>query len=265
MTSIATTAGHSISVVIPVKDDAPHLRRCLAVLAPQLLPGDELVIVDNGSSDDSAAVAVTYGALVVRVTGGGIPAASSAGYDAASREIIARLDADSLPGDDWLATIRLEFARDARLTAITGPAHFTDGPRALRGLLASAYLGAYFLSLLPLLRRVPLFGSNCAFRRSAWDAARGTVHRTDPVVHDDLDLSFHLPPGSRVRFRRSLVMGISMRPLFDRSALAWRFRRGAHTVAVHFPGHLESLDPRRRPTLALADAEAAPAPPSPAA
>jgi len=43
-------------VVIPVLDDAAALRRCLAAIAAQTRRTDEIVVVDNGSSDDTAGV-----------------------------------------------------------------------------------------------------------------------------------------------------------------------------------------------------------------
>lgn len=41
----------TLSVVIPVKDDAAELRRCLRALARQTLPPDEIIVVDNASTD----------------------------------------------------------------------------------------------------------------------------------------------------------------------------------------------------------------------
>ena len=43
----------SISVVIPCLNDADLLRRCLVSLAAQEVPADEIIVVDNGSTDDS--------------------------------------------------------------------------------------------------------------------------------------------------------------------------------------------------------------------
>jgi len=47
----------TISVVIPVKDDATGLRTCLEALRGQTLSPDEIVVVDNGSRDGSPVVA----------------------------------------------------------------------------------------------------------------------------------------------------------------------------------------------------------------
>lgn len=225
----------TVSVVIPVKDDAALLQRCLEALAAQSIPPAEIVVVDNGSSDDSAAVAARAGARVVDQRTGTIPAAAAAGLDAATGEILARLDADCIAPPDWVETIARSMG-DA--SGITGGADFIDGPRLLRKPLAYLYLGAYNLSVFPALGHLPLFGSNFAVTRRAWQAVRDEVHRDDDMVHDDLDLSFHLGPEGRIRFVRALSMGMSMRPFYDARAFWTRFRRGIHTVVVHWPAEL---------------------------
>jgi glycosyltransferase involved in cell wall biosynthesis len=227
--------------VIPVKDDARQLERCLALLARQTRPADEIVVVDNGSRDDSAIVARTAGAVVVFVDGGGIPAASAAGYDAARCAVIARLDADCEPTIDWLERIHIGLGRHPDAVAVTGGARFIDGPRLLRVPLALLYLGAYFGAVGLALGHPPVFGSNFAMRRSAWLAVRDGVHREDAFVHDDMDLSVHLGPAWRIRYLRGLGMGISMRPMFDAGAFATRMRRGFHTLLIHWPRELPWL------------------------
>lgn len=94
-----------VSVVIPVRDDAGHLDRCLRALAVQTSPPWEVVVVDNGSTDDTPAVARAHGARVVPQPRVGIPVAAATGYDAARGEVIARLDADSVPPPDWVARV----------------------------------------------------------------------------------------------------------------------------------------------------------------
>ena len=232
----------TVSVVIPVKDDAQELRECLLALARQTRPADEVVVVDNGSSDASALVAAQLGARLVPHPGGGIPAASSAGYDAARGEIIARLDADCMPDPRWLEHIADAFRQRADVAAISGGARFDEGPGWLGRALAGLYLGGYYAVLTPTLGHVPLFGSNFAMRRSAWQAVSADVHRDDLLVHDDLDLAFHLGRAHRIAFDRRLGMTISMRPLTDPSSYGLRVRRGFHTVFVHWP---EEFPPRR--------------------
>ncbi|MBC7517820.1 MAG: glycosyltransferase family 2 protein [Microbacteriaceae bacterium] len=238
----------SITVVIPVKDDADVLQRCLQSLAAQTRVADEIIVVDNGSTDASAAVAREFGARVVIQLGGGIPAASAAGYDAASGEIIARLDADCLPPVTWLADLHRELLAHPEAVALTGAAHFIDGPRWLRTPLAALYLGSYFLTMRAALGHIPLFGSNLAMRRSAWLEVKDAVHRNDPLVHDDVDLSMHLGPIRELIFSTTLSMGISMRPFGSLSALIYRFRRGQYTLTRHWPGELPPLRYLRRAT-----------------
>lgn len=224
----------TVSIVIPVKDDAAHLRRCLAALARQTRTPDEVIVVDNGSSDSSADIAAAHGARVVRCDDPGIPAASAAGYDAATGDVILRLDADCLPAATWVQEMADAFASRPDVSVFTGGARFVDGPRLLRFPLAIAYLGAYTLATAPALGHLPVFGSNLAFRRAAWLAVRADVHR-DPELHDDLDLAFHFGELHRIRPLPAAKMAISMRPFASRTAFARRIRRGFRTVVVHWP------------------------------
>jgi 4,4'-diaponeurosporenoate glycosyltransferase len=95
------------SVVVPARDEADVLPILLGSLAPQLRPGDELVVVDDGSSDDTAIVAAEAGATVVPagpVPHGwlGKPHACSVGATATGNELLVFLDADVRPGADLL-------------------------------------------------------------------------------------------------------------------------------------------------------------------
>ena len=227
----------TLSVVIPVKDDAALLDRCLRALATQTRAADEIVVVDNGSADDSAGVARRHGAVVIDEPSTGIPAASAAGYDSASGEIIARLDADCVPSPDWLQSVEASLLEWPEAVAVTNGARFIDGPRLLRGASGAVYLGAYFSTMSLALGHVPLFGSNFAMRRSGWLAVRRDVHRSDSMVHDDVDLSFHLGPENVIRRDPRLTMGISMRPLL-RGGRAVRLVRGFHSLRVHWPEQL---------------------------
>ncbi|MFE1644863.1 glycosyltransferase family A protein [Microbacterium sp. P01] len=224
-----------MTVVIPVKDDARQLRRCLRALALQTRRADEILIVDNGSSDASARVAGEAGATVVQCVTPGISAASAQGYDLAHGDIVLRLDADCLPSTTWVAVMVEAFQRNPHVAAFTGGARFVDGPRLLRAPLAAVYLGAYAAAMFPALGHLPLFGSNMGFRRTAWRSIRSRVHRRDTELHDDLDLSYHLGEWYRIRLLPRAAVGMSMRPFADRRAFARRVANGFRTVVVHWP------------------------------
>jgi glycosyltransferase involved in cell wall biosynthesis len=224
-----------ISVVIPVKDDDTELARCLQALARQTRPPDEVVVVDNGSTDASAGVARAFGARLERCETPGIPAASAAGYDAAAGDLILRLDADCVPDASWVGAMADAFAARPDVAAFTGGARFIDGPPGLRGPLAVLYLGSYAAVMTVTLGHPPLFGSNLGMRRDAWRSIRSRVHRDDAELHDDMDLSFHLGERGRIRFLRGADMGISMRPFASGGSFARRLVRGMRTVLIHFP------------------------------
>ncbi|MGP3535029.1 glycosyltransferase family A protein [Microbacterium sp. RD1] len=223
-----------ISVVIPVKDDAEPLHRCLRALAAQSRLPDEVVVVDNGSTDDSAAVALAAGARVVRCESPGIPAASARGFDVARGDILLRIDADCVPAVGWVDGMADAFDRRPDAAAFTGAARFIDGPRMLRRPLAAAYLLSYAAATAPALGHLPLFGSNLGLRAQEWRRIRDDVHRTDDV-HDDLDLAFHIGRHARVSYVPGAAMGVSMRPFADARSFARRVRRGVRTVVAHWP------------------------------
>lgn len=222
-----------VSVVIPVLDDAAHLDRCLGDLARQTVAPFEVIVVDNGSSDDSAAVALRHGARVVREPVRGIPAAAACGYDAAGGDVIARCDADTRPPPTWLARTLDAFEQDADLAALTGPGTFYDLP-PVRGWLARVvYMRGYFWGVHAALAGVPLWGSNMALRREVWLSVRDAVPRTDARVHDDMDLSFRLR-SARVRYDRDHLVGVSGRT-FDSPASFWRRMHWAlRTISINW-------------------------------
>src|SRR5947209_16672453 len=116
-----------VSVVIPVRDDADMLERCLLALEQQTRPPDEVVVVDNGSSDDSAGIARRHGARVIAEPSPGIAGAAASGFDHARGDLLVRIDADSLPPASWLRRIVAAFEADAALDALTGTGSFYGG------------------------------------------------------------------------------------------------------------------------------------------
>jgi len=96
-----------ISVVLPVYNGEAYLAEAVRSILGQTCTDFELLIVDDGSTDGSAAVAESFGDLRVRVIrlspNGGIIAALKAGFAEARGVYIARMDADDLSLPERLA------------------------------------------------------------------------------------------------------------------------------------------------------------------
>ena len=221
-----------VSVVVPVLDDAEHLTRCLEALAAQTLRPVEVVVVDNGSTDDSVDVARAAGATVLHEPVRGIARASARGYDHATGSVIARLDADSVPPPGWIAEV-VRLLGTPGVVAVTGPGRPWGGGPVLRTVWDGLYMGPYFVLMWSALGRPPLFGSAMAMHRDTWAAIRGRAHRDDPDVHDDVDLSMQLDPAWRVVVDRSLTVAVSARPLSGAASALVRTRRAFHTFRVN--------------------------------
>ena len=90
-----------VSIIIPLYNKAPYVRRALDSIAAQTFADFEVIVVDDGSTDDSAAIVADYSDARFRMihqANAGPGAARNAGLAQAQGEFIAFLDAD----DEWL-------------------------------------------------------------------------------------------------------------------------------------------------------------------
>jgi glycosyltransferase involved in cell wall biosynthesis len=92
-----------ISIVIPAHNEGKRIARCLEALRNQSLDRGqyEVIVVDDGSEDDTVDVAARQGARVVRQPRKGAAAARNRGIDEARGEIILFTDADCIPEEHW--------------------------------------------------------------------------------------------------------------------------------------------------------------------
>ena len=196
-----------------------------------------VIVVDNGSTDDSAAIAEAASAKVVPEPRMGIARATSTGFDAAKGDILARLDADSIPPVDWLERVEGILSTAGGLAAVTGPGDFYGSNRVTIWLGRVVYIGGYFTAVGLLLGHSPLFGSNFALDTAIWNRVRGLVHTASHQVHDDLDLSYQIRPDMTVIYDPTLRVGISARPFDSWKGLGKRI--GWTYTTLRFDFHQE--------------------------
>jgi len=98
-----------ISVVIPVFNGAATLLACLRTMQRQTRPPDEVVVVDDGSTDGSADVARGFGACVISQRNAGPAAARNRGATVAQGDTLLFTDADCVPAPDWVERMVIAF------------------------------------------------------------------------------------------------------------------------------------------------------------
>jgi glycosyltransferase involved in cell wall biosynthesis len=111
----------SVSVVIPCYNQARFLPDAIGSVAAQQLGEPltiELIVVDDGSTDDTARVATGLGARVIRQRNRGLSNARNAGLTAARGDLVVFLDADDMLTHDALATGAAAFASRPDLACV---------------------------------------------------------------------------------------------------------------------------------------------------
>lgn len=156
-----------VSVVIPALNEETTIGRCLDSLTRQTGAGDEIIVLDNGSTDRTGPVAQAFdGVEVLHIPDADLPgdghyrglsALRQFGAEKASNPIVVTTDADTDPPAGWLDRIRTHFEGDDDLVVLWGIAQDTNGVpvRNLTGKYLT-FLGG-------------VAGSNTAFRKEAFE------------------------------------------------------------------------------------------------
>ena len=195
--------GMRLSVVIPTFDTAPLTVRCCASVVASLPPDSEVIVVDDGSSDDTAgAITERFPSIDIlrNEANRGFAASANRGATAATGNVVLLLNSDTavLPGA--LETLLEAFEADAslgvagaQLIGSDGEPQWSGGP--VPGLL---WLAASFSGAGPLLRRFRgprppsdrdvgwVCGAAMAIRRAVWDEF-GPLREDFEFYAQDLD------------------------------------------------------------------------------
>jgi O-antigen biosynthesis protein len=184
-------------------------------------PDYEVILVDDGSTDATAAIACEHGCRLIRTENRGLSAARNTGMVAATGEIVAYIDDDAYPDPHWLAYLAAAY-RAGDYVGVGGPnlAPDDDGPTA--ACIARAP-GNPVHVLLSDREAEHIPGCNSSFRKSALQAVGGFDARFR-VAGDDVDLCWRLrEAGGKLGYSPSGVVWHHRRPSLR---AYWRQQRG---------------------------------------
>jgi glycosyltransferase involved in cell wall biosynthesis len=172
----------AVSVIIPAYNEEKHLAQCLKALEPQLTDGDEIIVVDNNSTDSTVEVTSKFKVSVVKESKQGLSFARNKGFEEARNKILARTDADTVVSDEWLDSIRSFYSQpSANNVAVTGPVYLIE-PQPMRLCLHSGITKRR-------LGHQNLIGSNMAMPMSLWVKIAPQLSNDDERYAEDTEIS----------------------------------------------------------------------------
>jgi len=200
-----------VSVVVCSYNGARTIGDCLDGLARLDYPDYEVIVVDDGSRDATAAIAHRYAPVLIQTPNRGLSHARNAGLAAATGEIVAYIDDDARPDPQWLRYLAATFMSTAH-AGVGGPNIAPPGDGPIAECVARAPGGPVHV-LLNDREAEHIPGCNMAFRKSCLEAIGGF----DPqfrTAGDDVDVCWRL-------LERGWTLG------FHSAALVWHHRRNS--------------------------------------
>ncbi len=197
-----------ISVVVCSHNGASTIRDTLDGLQSLDYPDVEVILVNDGSTDSTPEIASHYPVRLITTENRGLSHARNNGINAATKEIIAFIDDDAYPDEDWLRFLALSL-KDTKLVGTGGPNLSPAGDGWKAEAIANAPGPNPVLLSDRIAEHIP--GCNMAFRREALEAIGGFDPRFR-IAGDDVDLCWRLQ-------ERGGVIG------YAPAALVWHHRR----------------------------------------
>jgi glycosyltransferase involved in cell wall biosynthesis len=212
-----------ISVVIPVYESAVSLDQLLRAINESDPCDREVIVVDDGSSDNAAELAASLGARVIRLTTNSGPAtARNMGVKAAEGEVVLFLDADVKPPPGLIAHVARRMEREPDLLALNG--YYCPVP--LNPGYFPAYKARYIHFLFQGKEDTQVLETPCAaVRTSALREAGGFDESYRGADVEDYELGYRLSARRPMKIDHAMLVAHHF-PGFIRNARNF-FRRGA--------------------------------------
>ena len=109
----------NISVVIPSLNSEKDIERCLSTLKPQLLEGDDIIIIDGASKDRTLEIAYKYGCQIFIYPEASLGEARNFGVSQSGNEIIIQTDTDVFFTSNFIDRLRKYFEENPELVGVS--------------------------------------------------------------------------------------------------------------------------------------------------
>lgn len=237
---LSATHSSKISVIVCTYNGTSTLRSCLESLQRLRHANFEVLLIDDGSSEDIACIAADFPTVhYLRQEHAGLSAARNLGMREARGEILAYTDDDCLVDEDWLTHIANGFD-NPQWVACGGP-NIPPLPRNQAEAIVAAAPGAPAHVMLNDSEAEHLPGCNLAIRKDALETIGGfrEAYRT---AGDDVDVCWRLrEAGGRLRFMPGAMVWHHRRRSF--SAYLRQQRGYGHAEALLMKDHPERFGP----------------------
>ena len=111
----------TLTIVIPAYNEQDYLKACLDSIAAQSVMPDQVIVVDNNSTDSTCKIAESYEFVtLLHEPNQHQSFAQKTGFNAATSDIIGRIDSDSILPANWVKNVKDYFMADPGVIGITG-------------------------------------------------------------------------------------------------------------------------------------------------
>lgn len=199
----------TVAVIIPVRNETLYIEGVLKALQKQTLKPDEIIVIENNSTDDTVAKAEAFeGVKVIHEKLQGNVFCRNLGFNYAKSDLLFKLDADSRPDAHWLEEY-VKVLEKPDIAAVSGKIKPYEG--AIRHLVGETFNFLLFPVNRLFIGGNALFGSNYGIKSSAWEKVRDAV-RNDKEIWEDIDLALVLKSKNlNVAVVNHVYVGISVR------------------------------------------------------
>lgn len=172
-----------VSVIIPAYNEEKNIRKCIVAIQNQTSKPDEIIVVDNNSTDKTSEIAKSMGVQVVFESRKGTSYARNAGYEKSHGDIILRTDADTIVPKNWVERMKEGFSRKEVGIVCGGVRYYNNHLNWISHLLIF-WVDDFF-------GYKAITGPNYGIRRTVWEKIKKDIHNDNRKFHEDLDLAIH--------------------------------------------------------------------------